>query len=147
MAQYEHLPIYRDAMRLAVHIENTVRGFGRYHKYTLGSDLRNGAHKIVELVAKANGSRDREAVLLELRALIERMTITARICQEVKGFRTFEGFTTTVEGLVLLARQNEGWLKKRPTTTMFGPFVRESGRRPRVYSSPNCTVRTTVVAA
>jgi hypothetical protein len=27
MAQYEHLPIYRDAMRLAVHIENTVSGF------------------------------------------------------------------------------------------------------------------------
>jgi hypothetical protein len=27
MAQYKHLPIYRDAMRLAVHIENTVSGF------------------------------------------------------------------------------------------------------------------------
>ena len=27
MAQYEHLPLYRDAMRLAVHIENTVHGF------------------------------------------------------------------------------------------------------------------------
>jgi len=31
MAQYEHLPIYREAMRLAVHLENTVRGFARYH--------------------------------------------------------------------------------------------------------------------
>ena len=30
MAQYEHLPIYREAMRLAVHLGNTVRGFSRY---------------------------------------------------------------------------------------------------------------------
>ena len=27
MAQYGHLPIYRDALRLPVHIENTVHGF------------------------------------------------------------------------------------------------------------------------
>jgi hypothetical protein len=44
MAQYEHLPIYREAMRLAVHLENIVRGFARYHKYTLGSELRNGSN-------------------------------------------------------------------------------------------------------
>ena len=30
MARYDHLPIYRSAMRLAVHLENTVRGFPRY---------------------------------------------------------------------------------------------------------------------
>ena len=28
MAQYEHLPIYRSAMKLAVHLEVVVRGFG-----------------------------------------------------------------------------------------------------------------------
>ena len=38
-AQYEHLPIYREVMRLAVHLENIVRGFASYHKYTLGSEL------------------------------------------------------------------------------------------------------------
>jgi hypothetical protein len=111
MAQYEHLPIYRDAMRLAVHLETVVRGFARYHKYTLGSELRNGSRRIVELVVKANSSPDREAVLLELRDVIEQVKVTARISQEVKGFKTFNGFTTTVEGLVLIARQNEGWLK------------------------------------
>jgi hypothetical protein len=46
MAHYEHLPIYREAMRLAVHLENVVRGFARYHKYTLGSEMRSGAHEI-----------------------------------------------------------------------------------------------------
>jgi hypothetical protein len=41
MARYEHLPIYLEAYDLTVHIEKIVRNFSRYHKYTLGTDLRN----------------------------------------------------------------------------------------------------------
>ena len=40
MARYEHLPIYKTAMDLAVYVEQVMRNFSRYHKYTLGSDLR-----------------------------------------------------------------------------------------------------------
>jgi len=35
-ARYEHLPIYKQAMDVAVHFEKLVAGFSRYHKYTLG---------------------------------------------------------------------------------------------------------------
>ena len=35
MARYEHLPIYKQAMDVAVHMEKVVAGFSRYHKYTL----------------------------------------------------------------------------------------------------------------
>ncbi len=49
MARYEHLPIYRDALALAVHLEKVVAGFSRYHKYTLG-----GCPKI-EVVARERG--------------------------------------------------------------------------------------------
>jgi hypothetical protein len=40
MARYEHLPIYKTAMDLTIYLEQVVRNFSRYHKYTLGSDLR-----------------------------------------------------------------------------------------------------------
>lgn len=43
MARYEHLLIYRDALALAVHFEQVVMGFSRYHKYTLGTELRNAS--------------------------------------------------------------------------------------------------------
>jgi len=33
MARYEHLPIYKKAMDLAIHLEKIVRNFSRYHKY------------------------------------------------------------------------------------------------------------------
>jgi hypothetical protein len=36
----ERLPIWRDASRVLLGVEQAVRGFGRYHKYSLDSDLR-----------------------------------------------------------------------------------------------------------
>ena len=43
MAQSEHLPIYKRSYDLCLYLEPVVRGFSRYHKYTLGADLRDGA--------------------------------------------------------------------------------------------------------
>jgi hypothetical protein len=40
MACYEHLPIYKKFFDLAVHFEKVVVGLSRYHKYTLGTELR-----------------------------------------------------------------------------------------------------------
>jgi hypothetical protein len=111
MARYEHLPIYRSAMKLAVHLENTVRGFPRYVKYTLGSEMRSLSQRIVGLVIVANEQKDKRVTLLELRQLVEQLLVQARICQETNGFRNFTSFTATIELAGQVARQNEGWLK------------------------------------
>ena len=39
MARYEHLPIFKKAMDLAIYFEKIVRNFSRYNKYTLESVL------------------------------------------------------------------------------------------------------------
>lgn len=67
MARYEHLPIYRKAMDLTVYFEKIVRNFNRYNKYTLGSELREKSRQIVELIIKANSTKERLPLLLELR--------------------------------------------------------------------------------
>jgi len=46
MARYEHLPIYKAAMELAIYFEKAVRNFSRYNKYTIGADLRNKSIKL-----------------------------------------------------------------------------------------------------
>ena len=48
MARYEHLPIFREAYDLTVHIEKIVRNFSRYHKYTLGTDPSTGSGQACE---------------------------------------------------------------------------------------------------
>jgi hypothetical protein len=111
MARYDHLPIYRSAMKLAVHLENTVRAFPRYVKYTLGSEMRQCSQRIVALVIQANSERDKQGTLNELRRMVEQLLVQARICQETNGFKTFAAFCATVELAGEVARQNEGWLK------------------------------------
>jgi len=58
MARYNHLPIHRAAFDLAVHLEQIVRHFDRYHKYTLGTDLRTYSRRILERIIEANESRE-----------------------------------------------------------------------------------------
>jgi hypothetical protein len=111
MAHYEHLPIYRDAMKLAIHLENTVRGFSRYAKYTLGSEMRRQAQTILGLVIRANSEKEKTNSLTELRITIEQLMVTARLCRESNAFKTFEAFSTIVDLAGQVARQNEGWLR------------------------------------
>jgi len=54
MARYEHLPIYKKAFDLAVHFEKVAARFSRYHKYTLGTELRNRSREIVLSIIRAN---------------------------------------------------------------------------------------------
>ncbi len=111
MAQYEHLPIYRKAFDMSVYIENIVRGFSRYHKYTLGTDLRNLSREIVRLIVRANSEKERLSTLQALRDTIEELKVTIRVCKEVKALKSFNSFKYLMENAISLSRQSEGWLK------------------------------------
>jgi hypothetical protein len=80
MARYGHLPIYKAALDVAGGFEKLVAGFSRYHKYTLGTDLRNGSRRVVEQVARANGARERLPELLALPTMATRTTTRTMSC-------------------------------------------------------------------
>ncbi len=111
MARYEHLPIYRDALDLAIHLEIVVAGFSRYHKYTLGSEMRNASRGIVAQVIRTNNEPEKESPLRELRDQLEQLLVLIRIAKEVKAFKSFAAYQVVVEKTAKVSRQNEGWLK------------------------------------
>ncbi len=111
MARYEHLPIYKKAMDVAVHFEKVVAGFSQYHKYTLGTELRNKSREIVSLIVESNSTADRLPCLLDLRERIEELIILVRLCKEVRAFKSFKSFQFAVEDINSVSRQNEGWIK------------------------------------
>ena len=45
LAHVDRLPIYRAAYDLCLHVEQAVRKFPRYQKYTLGTDRREDARR------------------------------------------------------------------------------------------------------
>ena len=91
MARYEHLPIYKTAMDLTVSLEQVVRNFSRYHKYTLGSDLRQQGRELVTVIIRANSRREKVPVLL-------------RIGQEVRAFQSVASYGRAAELVVKFLR-------------------------------------------
>lgn len=108
MSLYENLAVYKKAQELAVYFENTVRGFDRYHKYTVGTDLRNLSRRICILVALANTRSRRKDVLTEALEKLEELKILIRITQELKAFRSFKSFEHSIKLAVDVAKQCEG---------------------------------------
>ncbi|AUR52610.1 four helix bundle protein [Aquella oligotrophica] len=111
MAKYEHLPIYKGALDLAVYLEKAVSGFSRYHKYSLGADLRRIARQNISLIVRANSETDRLATLLLLRNSLEELMVGLRIAKELQTFKSLQSFIFAIEKVIQLSRQNEGWIK------------------------------------
>lgn len=112
MAYYEHLLIYQKALALCVYLEKVVCHFSRYHKYNAGADLRKLSRRNIRLIIKANSLlTGREETLWELRENIEELKVCMRICKEVGTFRNLNSFLYAMEEVIVLARQNEAWLK------------------------------------
>jgi len=109
----KQMPLWRDANRLLLLIEDAVRGFPRYHKYTLGSDLRKQAMNIVRLIARA--VHDREGRAQHIKRLvfsIDDMKVLIQLGKEVKAFQNFTVFQAAAEIAVALGRQSGGWLRR-----------------------------------
>jgi hypothetical protein len=98
-------------MDLTIYLEKIVRNFSRYHKYTLGSELRDKSREIVGVIIRANSRVDRLPLLLELRERLEGLKVLIRICKEVKAFSQFNAYVYASTLVVELSRQNEGWIK------------------------------------
>lgn len=127
MARYEHLPIYRAAFDLAVHVEKTVRHFSRYHKYSLGTELREGSRHILARIVEANTSRERGPVLDQLGQELEQFNVLVRLCHEAGAFASTRAYLYVAEQLVGITKQNTGWRRHTATGRPSRPSRQRSG--------------------
>ena len=110
---YENLPIYKKALDLLVYFEKIVRNFSRYHKYTVGAELRDLSREILKLIVKANSMKNKREILLKVREKTEELKILIKVCKEIKAFRSFKSFEFAIRSTVEIAKQNEGWLRSQ----------------------------------
>ena len=113
VSRYQNLPVYKKAFELTVYFENLVRGFDRYHKYTVGSEIRNLSRRILLLLAKANTRSMRKEHLAEAIDKLEELKILINICKEIKAFRSFKNFEFSAKLVVEVSKQCEGWLRSQ----------------------------------
>ena len=106
-------PIWRDAQRLLVVTEEQVRRFPRYHKFTLGSDLRRQALQICRLVNRA--WRDQQGRLRHIEQLVmavDEFKLLLQVGKEVRACAGFGQFQQLVELAVALGRRSGGWRRR-----------------------------------
>jgi hypothetical protein len=112
---YRNIPLWRDASRFLVEVEAAVRGFPRYHKYTLGSDLRRQAMALCRLVARAAqapAGPERARVVEQLVWQVEDVKMSLQLGKELEVFSSFAQFQRLAEQAVAMGRQSGGWWKR-----------------------------------
>jgi len=109
-----NLPIWRDSARLGVLIEEAVRGFPRYYKYTLGSDLRRQAMTVRRLLVRAlnaaGAERPRQVERLAL--AVDDLKFMLQLGQELRAFHSFRQFEAIAALAVEVGRQSGHWRRR-----------------------------------
>ena len=98
-------------MNLAVYIETIVKSFEKYHKYTIGVNLRERTQKMLFLISQANMAQDKILKLFQLRDMCEMIKITIQLAKELKAFRSFKQFEQSTKLTIEVCRQSQAWLK------------------------------------
>jgi len=107
----ENLPIYKSALSLAVYMETIVRGFEKYHKYTMGVDLRVKSKALLFDISRANLSANKVRDLVVLRDTCEEMKMLIQLSKELKAFKDFKQFEHSSLLSVTVCKQAQAWLK------------------------------------
>ncbi|MEA2049890.1 MAG: four helix bundle protein [Campylobacterota bacterium] len=106
---YDNLPIYKSALDFCVYIEQIVKTFDKYHKYTLGEDLRNSSKEILFLIHRVNVAREKKDILETLVFKCEELKMIIQISKELKLFKSFKQFEHSSKQIVGICKQSQSW--------------------------------------
>ncbi len=102
--------IARKAERLTADIENAVRGFARYQKYTLGTDLRTGAMNVLKVCNRVWRDRSRQHHWVnELIWAVDELKLTLQLASQLRAFKSFKQFEAIIRQADEVGRCAGGW--------------------------------------
>jgi len=85
----------------------------RYHKYTLGTDLRRQAMAICQLVRRAAPRGDDQAErVTQVVEAVDDLNLQIQLGKELQAFESFQQFQSIAELAVAVGKQSGGWRKR-----------------------------------
>jgi hypothetical protein len=107
-------PIVQLAGRVMREIEEIVRGFPRYHKYTTGTRLRDLAFSVTRCAHRAWRDQGRRAEWVsKLVFAIDDLKFSVQAAKDGRAFKSFAQFEELARILNDLGRQCGGWQKQQ----------------------------------
>jgi len=108
----QNLPIFKATLDLCVYVDTIVKNQEKYHKYGIGSELRDATREIFYLVGRINNSKEMKRVVL-LERLVQKCEETKSIlylAKAIKAFKSFKQFEHSSMLAVNVCRQAQAWL-------------------------------------
>jgi len=110
MSHYE-LPVFKSALDLCVYIETIVKSFDKYHKYTIGADMRTFSKDLLFGINRVGLAKDKTNALIGVRNRCEDMKMLLLLAKELQSFKSFKQFEHSSLLSVEVCKQLQGWLK------------------------------------
>lgn len=106
-------PIVKLTERVLADVELAVRSFPRYHKYSVGEDLRRDARAVARSAIRAWRDHEHRGERLEaLTAAVDDLKLTLQVAKRVEAFKSFRQFEALARVVSNLGRQCGGWQRK-----------------------------------
>ncbi len=107
------IALWRDANALLLEVERSVRHFPRYHKYTLGAEMRKQAMLVCRLINRAFMQKESKLQSVQQLVLsINDLKLQIQLAKELQVFRNFAEFERLSVLAVQSGKQSGGWLRK-----------------------------------
>ena len=134
---FELPPIVKLAEQVLVDIENAVRRFSRFHKYTHGAQLREQAMKVARLAHRAWRDRRRQAEwIFKLVWQIDDLKLSLQLGMRIKAFASFAQFEALARAVAVLGKQAGGWHKEQQQQSKGqNPLQRVAPERAQILST------------
>ena len=110
MAQYQHLPIYKQTYDILLRTMIATKDFPREYKFTLGQKLKDELVELVVVIYRANSSTDKKQHIESILERIQAIQLFMRLSHDMKILARSH-YAALSEMTDKLGRQAQGWLK------------------------------------
>ncbi len=109
MAQYQHLPIYKQTYDILLRTMVATKDFPREYKFTLGQKLKDELIELVVLIYRANSAKDKMQHIQSILERVQAIQLLMRLSHDMKILprRHYAALAEMTENL---AKQAQGWL-------------------------------------
>jgi len=129
-------PIVKEAERLMLEIEQAVRRFPRYHKYTHGTRLREQALGVARLAHRAwRDQAHRDMWTTKLVWAVDDLKLSLQLGKQIEAFASFAQFEMLARLCSDLGKQCGGWRKQQHRDSQNARADKPPSQRAEILSS------------
>ena len=128
MAQYQHLPIYKQTYDILLRTMTATKDFPREYKYTLGQKIKDELIELVVVIYRANSAADKARHIESIIERVQAIQLMLRLSHDMHILprRHYAALSEMTDSL---ARQAQGWLKGTTRGSERRAPERDSGHR------------------